>query len=59
MIKPIMIDVVFFLKKNLKDIVEIENLSEILICSNVTISDKLDENFEEFKENKYILVKVE
>ena len=32
---------IFFLKKkNLKDIAEIENLSEILICSNVSISDE-------------------
>ena len=37
-------DVSFFLKeKNLKDIAEIENFSEILICSNVSISDELDE----------------
>ena len=37
-------DVYFFFKeKNIKDIADIKNFSEILICSNVSISDELDE----------------
>ena len=52
-------DVCFFLKeKNLRDIAKIENLSEILICSNVSISDECHEDFEEYKENKNILLKI-
>ena len=52
-------DVSFFFKeKNLKDIAEIKNFSEILICSNVFISDELDKDFEEYKENKNIFVKI-
>ena len=52
-------DVCFFLKnKNLKGIANTENLSEILICSNVSFSDDCDEDFEEYKENNDILVKI-
>ena len=38
---------------------KVENLSEILICSNVSITDVCDEQFEEFRENKNIFVKIE
>ena len=52
-------DVSFFFKeKNLKDIAGIKNFSEILICSNVSISDELDKDFEEYKENKNVFVKI-
>jgi isoleucyl-tRNA synthetase len=52
-------DVYFFFKeKRLKDLAELVNLSEILICSNVSISDSCDEKFEEFIENENILVKI-
>ena len=52
-------DVSFFFKeKNIKDIADIKNFSEILICSNVFISDELDKDFEEYKENKNIFVKI-
>ena len=47
-----------FKEKSLKDIAEHENLSEILICSNVSVSDVCDEEFEEFKENTNIHVKI-
>jgi isoleucyl-tRNA synthetase len=53
-------DVYFFFKeKRFKDLAELVNLSEILICSNVSISDSCDEKFEEFIENENILVKIE
>ena len=48
----------FFKEKNLEDIVDLQNLDEILICSNVSFSNVSDEKFEEFKENKNILVKI-
>ena len=52
-------DVYFFFKeKTLKDLAKVVNLSEILICSNVSISDSCDEEFEEFIENENILVKI-
>ena len=52
-------DVCFFFKeKELEEIAKRQNLSELLICSNVSFSSVNDKEFQEFEENKNILVKI-
>ena len=48
----------FFKEKELEEIAKRQNLSEILICSNVSFSSVNDKEFQEFEENKNILVKI-
>jgi len=49
----------FFKEKKFKQLADLVNLSEILICSNVSISNKCDKEFEESTENENILVKID
>ncbi len=53
-------DVKFFFKdESFPKILNSINLSEILISSSAVISNKIDDQFEEYSENKNILVKIE